>query len=147
MTDVASKEQKLSAEENISSKILTIYLIWSVIISVSIIIVGTILFIVTGKSGYNMENLNSLITAKGSLSTYPFYIQSIWSGVLTLKPFAIIQLGVLILLLTPFGRMLLQVFIFLYEKDTTFAIIALVVFAILLFSLYMVNILEALHIA
>lgn len=137
---VEQVKNKANEKENVLiTKVLTAYLIWSVIISVAIIVLGVILFIITGNTGYKSTNLNSLITAKGSTSTYPFYMGQILSGLMEIKSFALIQLGVLILLLTPFGRILLQFFIFLYEKDYKFTIIALVVFLILMFSLYMVS--------
>ncbi len=133
-------DQSMEQKENLLlTKLLTQYLIWSVIISVSIIILGVILFFISGKTGYSYKSLNSLITARGNMQFYPFSVGSIFSGIAQLKPFAIIQFGVLVLLLTPFGRILMQFFIFLYEKDYKFTIIALAVFLILLFSLYMVN--------
>lgn len=138
-SDIQENESKGQKENLLLTRLLTHYLIWSVIISVSIIIFGVILFFITGKTGYSYNNLNSLITARGNLQFYPFSVASIFSGIAQLKPFAIIQLGVLVLLLTPFGRILMQFFIFLYEKDYKFTVIALVVFLILMFSLYMVN--------
>lgn len=130
---------QIQKETTLITKVLTSYLIWSVIISVSIILIGVIIFLVTGNTGYGNKNLSGLISARGNISSYPFNLYSIISGVERFKSFAVIQLGVLILLLTPFGRILLQFFIFLYEKDYKFTIIALAVFMILMFSLYMVN--------
>lgn len=133
-------EKRKEEEVAVASKILVAYLIWSVIVSVSIIIIGVAEYLITGNTGYGNHPLSQLIVAHGSNSNaFPYYLGNIISGVIELKSFAIIQLGVLILLLTPFGRIFLQIFIFAKEKDRAFVAIATTVFIILLISLYMVR--------
>ncbi|MGC8546961.1 MAG: DUF1634 domain-containing protein [Thermoplasmata archaeon] len=138
---MSEKIQKTKQEEEaIASKILVAYLIWSVIISVTIIILGVAEYLITGNTGYGQHPLSQLITAHGSsANAFPYYLGNIIQGITQFKSFAIIQLGVLILLLTPFGRIFLQIFIFAKEKDRAFVAIATTVFIILLISLYMVR--------
>jgi uncharacterized membrane protein len=138
---MSEKTQKNKQEEEaIASKILVAYLIWSVIISVTIIILGVLEYLITGNTGYGQHPLSQLISAHGSnANAFPYYIGNIIQGIIQFKSFAIIQFGVLILLLTPFGRIFLQIFIFAKEKDRAFVVIATTVFIILLISLYMVR--------
>ncbi|MEM0140983.1 MAG: DUF1634 domain-containing protein [Thermoplasmatales archaeon] len=130
------KERK-EKEEDLSSKVLSQYLIWSVIISVSIIIFGTLQFLITGSSGYVKLPVLVLIKSGGIYTNvFPHYLNTIGTGILKVKSFAIIEFGILILVLSPIGRMFLQIFIYAKERDRNFVIIAASVFIILVFSLY-----------
>ncbi len=138
---MSNNDQKNKKEEEaLASKILVAYLIWSVIISISIIIIGVLEYLITGNTGYGQHPLSQLITAHGnSVNAFPYYLNNIITGVTEFKSFAIIQLGVLILLLTPFARIFLQIFIFAMERDRAFVAIATTVFIILMISLYMIR--------
>lgn len=130
-------EKKKEEEEDLMSKLLSHYLIWSVVVSIVVIAFGTTEYIFTGSTGY--IKLPALILIKTSGITpgvFPHFVPSIIGGVIQFKSFAIIQLGVLILLLTPLGRIFLQIFIFVKEKDRAFISIAATVFFILVLSLY-----------
>ncbi|MEM0073352.1 MAG: DUF1634 domain-containing protein [Thermoplasmatales archaeon] len=130
-------EEKKEKAENLSSKVLSQYLIWSVIISVSIIIFGTIEFLVTGSSGYVNLPVFVLIKSGGIYTNvFPHYLNSIGVGLIKVKSFAVIEFGILVLILSPIGRMFLQIFIYARERDRNFIIIATSVFLILVFSLY-----------
>ncbi|MGC8644908.1 MAG: DUF1634 domain-containing protein [Thermoplasmata archaeon] len=130
-------EEKKEKEEALSSKILSQYLIWSVIISVSIIVFGTLEFLATGSSGYVNLPVLTLIRSGGlNTQVFPHYPAAIGIGVLSVRPFAIIQLGILLLIISPIGRMFLQIFIYVRERDRNFVAIATAVFAILVVSLY-----------
>lgn len=131
-------EREKEEEEDISSKMLSFYLIWSVIISLSIIAIGVIEYLATGSSGYLSVSLHKLLMSGGvSTMVFPHYIGTIGSGVIGVKSFAIIQLGILLLILSPIGRIFLQIVIYVKEKDRAFIAISTVVFVILLISLYL----------
>ncbi len=123
---------------NLSSRVLSYYLIWSVLVSLTIIVIGTVEYLVTGSSGYVNLSLTQLLKAGGlSTTAFPHYIYTIITGMLEFKSFAIIQFGVLLLILSPIGRIFLQILIYAKERDRSFTVIAAVVFLILLASLYL----------
>ena len=97
------------------SKILLI----GVTISASIIGIGLLLFLTTGKSGYSGES-------------YPYTLAGLFSGLFELKSYAIILLGLLFLLFTPILRVVMSVFIFWQEKDYTYVKITLLVLFVLI---------------
>lgn len=131
-------EEEKEKEETITTKLLSHYLIWSVVVSIAIIAFGTIEYLSTGSTGYINLPALVLIKTNGSVpGVFPHYLPSIIIGTIHLKSFAIIQLGILVLLLTPLGRIFLQIFIFMKEKDRAFVTVATTVFLILLLSLYL----------
>jgi uncharacterized membrane protein len=131
-------EREKEEEENISSKMLSVYLIWSVLVSLGVIVIGLIAYLVTSSTGYIRVPLDILLKSGGPTTTvFPHYLSSITSGVVTLKSFALIQLGILLLILSPIGRIFLQILIYVKERDRPFITIATVVFVILVISLFL----------
>jgi len=131
-------QREKEEEENITSKILSFYLIWSVLISLTVIAIGVLEYLGTSTTGYAIVPLDQLIKSGGaSTSVFPHYLGTIGAGVLKVKAFAIIQLGVLLLILSPIGRIFIQILIYAKERDRTFVVISTVVFFILLLSLYL----------
>lgn len=65
-------------------------------------------------------------------------LQSVFSGLMTLNSLSIIEAGVLILLLVPFFRVAASVLMFVDEKDWTYVAVASFVFAVLMFSTFVV---------
>ncbi|MEM0135268.1 MAG: DUF1634 domain-containing protein [Thermoplasmatales archaeon] len=111
---------------------------WSVLISLSVIVIGVVEYLAIGSTGYFKVPLAVLFKSGGaSTNVFPHYLGAISMGVIELKAFAIIQLGVLLLILSPFGRIFIQILIYAKEKDRPFVAIATVVFVILLISLYL----------
>jgi|YelNatPaOPRAMG01_1025707.scaffolds.fasta_scaffold01868_15 uncharacterized membrane protein len=138
----AEKKAEIEAEKeeelDISSKLLSYYLIWSVMISLGVILFGTIEFLVTGSSGYVNLPITVLIKTGGPATTiFPHYVGPIVIGTLKLRSFAIIELGILLLILSPIGRIFLQILIYVKERDISYVAIATVVFLILIASLYL----------
>ncbi len=88
----------------------------------AIILVGLILYFVTGTSGY--EN-----------GAFPIDPVQILVGVLSLKPYAVIMTGIFILILTPILRVAVSVIVFLKEKDYLYVGITTLVLLILIVSL------------
>jgi uncharacterized membrane protein len=103
--------------ELIISKALTI----GVLLSAAIMLLGLVMFLITGNSGYagNIYPTNPLLIFKGAAA---------------LKPYAVILTGLFILILTPVMRVGVSVIAFLKEKDYTYVIITALVFTILIIS-------------
>ncbi|MCL5873883.1 MAG: DUF1634 domain-containing protein [Candidatus Thermoplasmatota archaeon] len=131
-------EREKEEEEDISSRMLSVYLIWSVLISLGVIVIGLVAYLVTSSSGYIRVPLDILLKSGGPTTTvFPHYLNSITNGVIMLKSFAFIQLGILLLILSPIGRIFLQILIYVKERDRPFIAIATVVFVILVISLFL----------
>jgi uncharacterized membrane protein len=65
--------------------------------------------------------------------------QALLSGVLALNGVAIIELGLLVLIATPMSRVVLAAYAFHRQHDTLYVVVSIVVFAIVLFSLFVVR--------
>jgi uncharacterized membrane protein len=94
---------------------------FGVLSSAAIILVGFVMFIITGSSGY--EN-----------NVFPANLLTIWQGLLVLKPYAIIMTGLLILILTPVFRVGVSIIVFLKDTDFLYIAITAIVFFILIIS-------------
>lgn len=92
-----------------------------VIISAAIIILGLIMFIATGKSGYPG-------------SSFPTSLLEIFNGLIMLKPYAVIMTGLLLLILTPIFRVGVSIIAFFKQKDYLYIIITAIVLVILVVS-------------
>jgi uncharacterized membrane protein len=62
-------------------------------------------------------------------------VSSIVTDALALQSRGIIQLGLLLLVATPIARVAFSIFAFAQQRDRTYVIVTLVVFAVLLYSL------------
>lgn len=111
------EESKIGDVEIIISKSLRI----GVMLSAVTILVGLLMFLSSGNSGYPGNS-------------YPTTLTEIVKGLLLLKPYGIIMTGLLILISTPVFRVGVSVIVFFKEKDYLYVKITAVVFAILLFS-------------
>jgi uncharacterized membrane protein len=92
-----------------------------VLASAIVILIGFLMFLITGRSGY-------------AGSAYPTALAEIFKGLVLLKPYAIILTGLFILILTPVFRVGVSVIVFLKEKDYLYVGITILVFAILIIS-------------
>lgn len=108
---------KIGDIEIIISKFLRV----GVLLSAATILIGLLMFLVSGYSGYPG-------------STYPTTPTTILRGVVLLKPYAIIMLGLLILISTPVFRVGVSIIVFFKEKDYLYVKITTAVFVILLIS-------------
>ncbi len=93
-----------------------------VILSAAVILIGLILYLVTGTGGYDG-------------GAFPTNLLLILQGLLSLKPYAVILAGLLILILTPFFRVGVSIIVFVREKDMLYVVITSAVFLILIISL------------
>jgi len=116
------------------NKILGIVLRSGVVLSGTIIAIGTILFI----TNHPLDNTSSYLTYNPSViphGNFPVSLASIASGLVSLDPFSIIAVGFLVLLATPVARVALSLFLFAAERDRKFVYLTAAVLAILLFSI------------
>lgn len=93
-----------------------------VMLSASIILIGLVLYLITGTSGYDNN-------------TYPTNPLLLLGDILTFKPYAIMMIGLLILILTPIFRVGVSIIVFIKEKDKLYILITALVFIILMISL------------
>ncbi|MNJ27624.1 DUF1634 domain-containing protein [Paenibacillus bouchesdurhonensis] len=113
-----AKSQERAAEVEIAvSKMLRI----GVVLAGLVIVVGLVLFLVTGDSGYPGD-------------TYPTNLPDIVQGMLQLKSVAIIEVGLILLILTPVFRVFVSMLAFIHEKDYRFVLISIFVLVILVIS-------------
>jgi len=120
-------------------------LLYGVVLSTMIIIVGLVYMAGTYSSGYQCDftsaSLSCLLNYNANViphGDYPNNLASIASGLIQLRPFAIIQLGVIVLLATPVIRVFASLLLFAIEKDKQFVLITLFVLLVLLFSFFVV---------
>lgn len=123
-TDISKTENKKTEQKNnieeveiIISKSLQV----GVLSSAAVILIGFLMFIITGSSGYPHN-------------TYPTNLILIFQGLASLKPYAIILTGLFILILTPVFRVGVSVIVFLKERDYLYVRITALVFPILIVS-------------
>ena len=93
-----------------------------VIISSAVIILGLLMFIISGHSGY-------------SGSVYPHKVNEIIQGLIQLKPFAWLMTGLFLLILTPVLRVVASIFAFIQERDRMYVIITTIVLLILIVAI------------
>ncbi len=90
-----------------------------VLISAGLILLGLVLLVGKGGSGYPG-------------ATFPTSLAAIYSGLLTLKPDAVILAGLLLLVLTPVLRVAVSIIAFWQERDYRYMVIATVVLLVLM---------------
>lgn len=100
-----------------------------VIISMSIVLVGGVIFLI-----HNKGVITDYKVFKPELSKFSS-ISSIFKGVLTFQGDAIVQFGVLMLIFTPIARIVFAIFSFLIERDYLYVLIGLIILAIITISL------------
>ncbi|MFK4936141.1 DUF1634 domain-containing protein [Lactococcus garvieae] len=93
-----------------------------VFISSSIIIIGLIMFVFTGHSGYPGTN-------------YPRGLAEIAEGLVAFKAFAWLMTGLFLLILTPVLRVVASIFAFAKEGDKMYVIITMMVLAVLVIAI------------
>ena len=104
---------------------------WGVILSITVVIYGGIIYLV--RHGNNIADYTVF---KGKATDFTSNPAGIWSGVWQNKGRAIIQLGILLLIATPVTRVLLSAIGFRAERDHLYTAIALLVLAIIIFSMF-----------
>lgn len=93
-----------------------------VFISSAIIIIGLIMFVFMGHSGYPG-------------TTYPRGLSEIAEGLVAFKAFAWLMTGLFLLILTPVLRVVASIFAFAKEGDKMYVIITMMVLAVLIIAI------------
>lgn len=103
---------------------------WGVIISMSVVSIGGLIYLFNyGRETVSYRHFDG----------EPAYLKSvsgIFKNLFAKNGRAIIQLGILLLIATPIARVMLSVFSFIKEKDILYVVITLIVFGIILFSMF-----------
>lgn len=115
---------------------------WGVLLSLAVILVGSVLLFARGETGYQGVQVSGAtavdtLTAyhdTGGASWFPTTPSAVLSGARAGRPYAVITLGLLILIATPVFRVAVSVATFLWERDRTYALITLYVLGVLLVS-------------
>lgn len=92
-----------------------------VLISALIMLLGFIMFLVTGHSGYPGDS-------------FPTALLAIYHGILAFKPYALMMSGVYLLILTPILRVVISIYAFYKENDFLYVKITSLVLLILIIS-------------
>ncbi len=95
-------------------------LVWGVIVSSALMLLGLLIAVIQGTSVPDqVPPMNEVI-----------------AQALQLRPAGVMALGLLALIATPILRVLFSIFGFLYERDYRFALVTLVVFLVVLASIF-----------
>ncbi|MBC1917379.1 DUF1634 domain-containing protein [Listeria booriae] len=113
----STTDEEMHRVEAIVSTLLRI----GVLLSAAIILIGLLLLMFTGTSGYPG-------------TTYPTTLTAIFDGITQFKPYAIVMFGLFCLILTPVLRVLVSFVTFLKEKDYLYVAITAIVLIILTIS-------------
>lgn len=116
-----------------------------VIVSAIVILFGSLLFVITGKSGYASDahvsqGVSAYTDYQGEKSAnlyFPTNPGQVISGALAFKSFALIALGLFLLILTPIFRVAVSVFTFALERDWLYVVFTVIVLAVLLVSFFL----------
>ncbi len=101
-----------------------------VILSAAVVSIGAVLYLV--RHGHEVPNYTKFHGEPESLKS----LTEVIHGALAFRARAIIQLGLLLLIATPVARVLFSAIAFALEHDYMYVIITLIVFAILMYSLF-----------
>ncbi len=110
-------EEKVVRAERAIGRILQV----GVLASAAVILVGLVLLLATGSSGY-------------PAGAFPSDPAQVLAGLAAGRPYAVISAGLLLLILTPVLRVGISVIVFVREKDRPFVGITVLVFLILVAS-------------
>ncbi|WP_316805712.1 DUF1634 domain-containing protein [Pedobacter agri] len=120
-------------KENINDKdiqvVLGTLLRTGVIISMSIVLIGGIVFLI-----HNKGVITDYKVFKPELSKFSS-IAAIFRGLSTFHGDAIVQFGILMLIFTPIARIVFAIFSFFLERDYLYVLIGFIILAIITISL------------
>jgi uncharacterized membrane protein len=116
MTD-GNNEKTATGAETVISRVLQA----GVFVSALIILIGLVMYLASGKSGYPG-------------ASFPSDPAAVIQGLFALKPYAVMLFGLFLLILTPVLRVGISIIIFIIEKDRLYIAITAIVFTILIIS-------------
>ncbi|WP_443936518.1 DUF1634 domain-containing protein [Pedobacter sp. MW01-1-1] len=124
-----STEKKQALDDKDIQLILGTLLRAGVIISMSIVLLGGVIYLI-----HNQGAIANYSVFTPELAQYSSIV-SICKGVLTFKGEAVVQFGVLMLIFTPIARIGFALFSFLIERDYLYVLIGCIILAIIALSL------------
>jgi uncharacterized membrane protein len=101
-----------------------------VILAAAVVLCGAVLFL--ARHGHEVPNYTSF---RGEPENLKSPVQIV-HGVMDVRARAIIQLGLLLLIATPVARVLFSAIAFAFERDWMYVVITMIVFGVLMFSLF-----------
>jgi uncharacterized membrane protein len=103
-----------------------------VLMSLTIIIAGTLMTFVHHSEYLWSDTALQHLAKPGA--AFPHTQRDVWFGVTALEGQAVVTLGLLLLIATPVLRVAISMFLFIYQRDWTYALITLAVLSLLLLS-------------
>ena len=107
-----------------------------VIISVILILIGSVLLFVQGSS--NGFSIGELASTSSKINTSLFSISGIMNGLLSYQGLDFILLGLIVLIITPIARVIASVLSFMYERNWLYVVITLIVFIDIMVAIFVV---------
>ena len=101
-----------------------------VILAGSVVVIGAVLFLV--RHGMEIPGYHIFKPDRFNISDF----RELFNGIIALRSVSIMELGILLLIATPVLRVLFSVFAFAYEKDYMYVVFTIIVFLVLIFSLF-----------
>jgi uncharacterized membrane protein len=125
----ADRDPQMRRLELLVSRLLLV----GVIVSVALIIVGTI--ITFAQHPDYLDSSAVLDSAVGPGATFPHELPALWNSIRQFRGEAIVTLGLLVLMATPVMRVALSMLAFIQHRDRTYALITAAVLCLLILSL------------
>lgn len=123
-----SKQDKTYSQKNDIETKISIIMRVGVFASVLFMVLGFVLLLVNYEDNFaGIENIS---------------FQAIFDGIIAFNPYSIMLLGIFVLLLTPVIRVISTIVLFIKEHNKLYALITIVVLAILILS-FLIGILTA----
>ncbi len=101
-----------------------------VLLAAAVVLLGAVLYL--SRHGRDIAQYTTFHGEPENLKTVP----SVLHGAMGMSARSIIQLGLLLLIATPVARVLFSAAAFALERDYMYVVITLIVFAILMYSLF-----------
>ncbi len=124
----------IHAMEALVSRVLEI----GVVISLALLVAGSLLLFARGDSGYGQSLRDSAALTRppqrGVPADFPHSVRAVFVGAAHGRPYAVIGLGLLVLIATPVVRVAATLVGFVRAKDPPYIAITAIVLAVLLFS-------------
>jgi uncharacterized membrane protein len=119
----------MQRKEEQVDRIISVLLRTGVITAASVVFAGGVWYL--ARFGRLVPNYHMFHGEPQDLRSVP----GVWRGVLRLQPLSVIQFGLLLLIATPISRVAFSVVAFAVERDKLYMALALVVLAVLVWSL------------
>ena len=107
-----------------------------VVISVILILVGTVLLFLQGSS--NGFTIGELASTGSKINSSLFSFSDIVNGLLSYQGLDFMLIGLIVLIITPIARVIASVLSFMYERNWLYVVITLIVFIDILIAIFVV---------